>query len=242
MQQPTDKREKQEKIVSMFDEIASTYDVTNRILSMGIDKSWRKKACDRTLELLDRSDDLTVLDVACGTGDMLQWGKEQAEKKGATIKRFIGVDPSEGMLEVARKKVDFAQFITAKAQAMPLEDETADILSISYGIRNVVDRQEAIDEFYRVLKPGGMVVILEFTKREDRGLKGKVVDFYMHHILPTLGGLVSRNYAAYKYLPDSIEGFLTTGMLEKELETAGFTVQHIQPFSMGISTLLIAKK
>ena len=237
-----DNRQKQEKIVSMFDEIASTYDVTNRILSMGIDKSWRRRACDKTLQLLDRSEDLTVLDVACGTGDMLQWWKERAAKAGATIGRYIGVDPSEGMLKVAKEKVDYAEFVVAKAQAMPIDDATADILSISYGIRNVVDRQEAIDEFYRVLKPGGMAVILEFTKREDRGLKGKIVDFYMHNVLPTLGGLVSRNYAAYKYLPDSIEGFLTTDMLKNELQTAGFEVLHTQPFSMGISTLLIARK
>ncbi|WP_300365612.1 bifunctional demethylmenaquinone methyltransferase/2-methoxy-6-polyprenyl-1,4-benzoquinol methylase UbiE [Hydrogenimonas sp.] len=237
-----DKQDKQEKIVSMFDEIASTYDVTNRILSMGIDKSWRKKACDKTLQLLDRSENLTVLDVACGTGDMLQWWKERAEAAGATIARFIGVDPSEGMLKVAKEKVDYAEFVTAKAQDMPIEEDTADILSISYGIRNVVDRQDAINEFHRVLKPGGMVVILEFTKREDRGLKGKIVDFYMHRILPTLGGLVSRNYEAYRYLPDSIEGFLTTEMLKNELETAGFAVQYTQAFSMGISTLLIARK
>ncbi|WP_457595852.1 bifunctional demethylmenaquinone methyltransferase/2-methoxy-6-polyprenyl-1,4-benzoquinol methylase UbiE [Hydrogenimonas sp.] len=237
-----DQATRQEKIVSMFDEIASTYDVTNRILSMGIDKSWRKRACDKTLSLLDRKEDLTVLDVACGTGDMLQWWKDRAEAAGATIGRFIGVDPSEGMLEVARKKVDWAEFVVAKAQKMPLEDACADILSISYGIRNVVDRQEAIDEFYRVLKPGGMVVILEFTKRESGGLKGKVVDFYMHRILPTLGGLVSRNYEAYRYLPDSIEGFLTTEMLQKELEKAGFALRHTQAFSMGISTLLIAQK
>ncbi|WP_456381186.1 bifunctional demethylmenaquinone methyltransferase/2-methoxy-6-polyprenyl-1,4-benzoquinol methylase UbiE [Hydrogenimonas sp.] len=237
-----DKQQKQEKIVSMFDEIASTYDVTNRILSMGIDRSWRKRACDKTLQLLDRSEDLTVLDVACGTGDMLQWWRDRAEAAGAEISRFIGVDPSEGMLKVAKEKVDYAEFVVAKAQEMPIEENTADILSISYGIRNVVDRQEAIDEFYRVLKPGGMVVILEFTKREDRGLKGKIVDFYMHNILPTLGGLVSRNYAAYRYLPDSIEGFLTTGMLQNELETAGFEVLHTQAFSMGISTLLIARK
>ena len=237
-----DKNDKQEKIVSMFDEIASTYDVTNRILSMGIDKSWHRKACDKTLQLLDRSEDLTVLDVACGTGDMLQWWRDRAAAAGARITRFIGVDPSEGMLKVAKEKVDYAEFVVAKAQKMPIEENTADILSISYGIRNVVDRQEAIDEFYRVLKPGGMVVILEFTKREERGLKGKVVDFYMHKILPTLGGLVSRNYAAYRYLPDSIEGFLTTDMLKNELQTAGFEVLRTQPFSMGVSTLLIARK
>jgi len=236
------KDQKQQKIVSMFDEIASTYDMTNRVLSMGIDKSWRKKGCDKTLELLDRNKDLTVLDVACGTGDMLQWWKSRGEIAGVTFKRFIGVDPSEGMLEVAKEKVDYAEFIVAKAQDMPIEENTADILSISYGIRNVVDRQEAINEFYRVLKPGGMVVILEFTKRDKSGLKGKIVDFYMHKILPTIGGLVSRNYEAYRYLPDSIEGFLTTEMLQQELENAGFTMQYRQSFSMGISTLLIAKK
>ena len=236
------KNQKQQKIVSMFDEIASTYDMTNRVLSMGIDKSWRKKGCDKTLELLDRNKDLTVLDVACGTGDMLQWWKDRGEAAGVTFKRFIGVDPSEGMLKVAKEKVDYADFIVAKAQDMPIEDSTADILSISYGIRNVVDRQEAIYEFYRVLKPGGMVVILEFTKRDNSGLRGKIVDFYMHKVLPTLGGLVSRNYEAYRYLPDSIEGFLTTEMLQKELENAGFTMQYTQAFSMGISTLLIAKK
>jgi len=236
------KNQKQQKIVSMFDEIASTYDMTNRVLSMGIDKSWRKKGCDKTLELLDRNKDLTVLDVACGTGDMLQWWKDRGEAAGVTFKRFIGVDPSEGMLKVAKEKVDYADFIVAKAQDMPIEDSTADILSISYGIRNVVDRQEAIYEFYRVLKPGGMVVILEFTKRDNSGLRGKIIDFYMHKVLPVLGGLVSRNYEAYRYLPDSIEGFLTTEMLQKELENAGFTMQYTQAFSMGISTLLIAKK
>ncbi len=237
-----DKGLKQEKIVSMFDEIASTYDVTNRVLSMGIDKSWRKKGCDKTFELLERSEGLTVLDVACGTGDMLQWWRDRGEAAGAEIKRFIGVDPSEGMLKVAREKVDYAEFIVAKAQQMPIDENSADILSISYGIRNVVDRQEAINEFYRVLKPGGMVVILEFTKRENRGLKGRVVDFYMHKILPRLGGVVSRNYEAYRYLPDSIEGFLTTGMLQEELESAGFRMEYTESFSMGISTLLIARK
>ncbi len=226
----------------MFDKIASTYDVTNRVLSMGIDKSWRKKGCDKTFELLDRSEDLTVLDVACGTGDMLQWWRDRGEASGVGIKRFIGVDPSEGMLKIAKEKVDYADFIVAKAQQMPIDNNSVDILSISYGIRNVVDLQEAINEFYRVLKPGGMVVILEFTKREEMGVKGKIVDLYMHRVLPTLGGIVSRNYEAYRYLPDSIEEFLTTVMLQEELCSAGFELQYTKSFSMGISTLLIARK
>jgi len=237
-----DNSQKQEKIVSMFDKIASTYDITNRVLSLGVDKSWRKKGCDKTLKLLERKRDLTVLDVACGTGDMLQWWRERGKIAGVKFKHFIGVDPSKEMLKVAKDKVDYADFIVAKAQKIPIKNDSVDILSISYGIRNVVERQKAIYEFYRVLKPGGMVVILEFTKRNKSDLKGKIVDFYMHKVLPILGGLISQNYEAYRYLPSSIEEFLTTDMLQKELKNAGFTMQYTKTFSMGISTLLIAKK
>jgi len=146
------------------------------------------------------------------------------------------------MLEVARKKVDFAEFIEGKAQELPLEDESTEIISISYGIRNVVDRPEALAEFHRALKPGGIVVILEFTKQEKKGFTAPLVDLYMKKILPAVGGLVSKNYAAYKYLPDSIEEFLTTEMLMKELQQNGFEVKYVKPFSMGISTLFVAQK
>jgi demethylmenaquinone methyltransferase/2-methoxy-6-polyprenyl-1,4-benzoquinol methylase len=146
------------------------------------------------------------------------------------------------MLDVARKKVDFAEFKEGKAQELPIEDNATEIISISYGIRNVVDRVEALQEFYRALKPGGLVVILEFTKQERRGLVDKVVDFGMKNVLPRIGGLISKNYAAYKYLPDSIEEFLTTEMLAQELEEAGLKMQYTKSFTLGISTLLIAQK
>jgi demethylmenaquinone methyltransferase/2-methoxy-6-polyprenyl-1,4-benzoquinol methylase len=146
------------------------------------------------------------------------------------------------MLDVARKKVDFAEFKEGKAQELPIDDNSTEIISISYGIRNVVDRVEALQEFYRALKPGGLVVILEFTKQERRGLVDKIVDFGMKNVLPRIGGLISKNYAAYKYLPDSIEEFLTTEMLAKELEEAGLKMQYTKSFTLGISTLLIAQK
>jgi len=146
------------------------------------------------------------------------------------------------MLEVARKKVDFAEFIEGKAQALPIADESSEVISISYGIRNVVDRPEALREFHRALKPGGIVMILEFTKQERKGMLDKVVDFGMKQVLPRVGGLISKNYEAYKYLPDSIEEFLTTEMLSRELEDAGFEMKYIKSFSMGISTLLVAQK
>jgi demethylmenaquinone methyltransferase/2-methoxy-6-polyprenyl-1,4-benzoquinol methylase len=237
-----EKQEKQEKIVTMFDDIASTYDLANRVLSMGIDIQWRKKGCDKAFEILGKSELRQITDVATGTGDLLIYWREQAKKNGVTIENYIGVDPSVGMLEVAKTKVDFAEFIEGKAQELPIADESTDIISISYGIRNVVDRVEALQEFYRALKPGGIVVILEFTKQDRSSIVDKIVDFGMKRVLPRVGGLISKNYEAYKYLPDSIEEFLTTEMLSKELEDTGFEMKYTKSFSMGISTLLVAQK
>jgi len=237
-----DKKEKQEKIVNMFDDIASTYDLANRVLSMGIDKQWRRKGCDKAYDLLGKEELTQITDVACGTGDLLLFWEEYAKKKKVVVNRYVGIDPSVGMLDVAREKVDFAEFLEGKAQELPVDNEATDIISISYGIRNVVDRVEALQEFYRALKPNGLVVILEFTKQEKSGLISKVVDFGMKKVLPRVGGLISKNYEAYKYLPDSIEEFLTTEMLAKELEEAGFKMKYTKSFSMGISTLLIAQK
>ncbi len=237
-----DKKQKQDKIVNMFDDIASTYDLTNRVLSMGIDKQWRKKGCEKAYELLGKSELTQITDVATGTGDLLIYWRDIAEKKGISVSKFVGIDPSVGMLGVAKEKVDFAEFLEGKAQELPVADSGTDIISISYGIRNVVDRVEALNEFNRALKSGGMVVILEFTKQEKSSIVSKIVDFYMKKVLPTIGGFVSKNYSAYRYLPDSIEEFLTTAMLEKELEEAGFEMKYTKSFSMGISTLLVAQK
>jgi demethylmenaquinone methyltransferase/2-methoxy-6-polyprenyl-1,4-benzoquinol methylase len=238
----TDKQEKQEKIVTMFDDIAPTYDKANRVLSMGIDIQWRKQGCDKAFEILAKKELGQITDVATGTGDLLVYWKEQAKKNGVTIDKYVGIDPSVGMLEVARKKVDFAEFIEGKAQELPIADESTDVISISYGIRNVVDRVEALHEFYRALKPNGIVVILEFTKQERSSIIDKVVDFGMKKVLPKIGGFISKNYEAYQYLPESIEEFLTTEMLSKELEEAGFEMKYTKSFSMGISTLLVAQK
>jgi demethylmenaquinone methyltransferase/2-methoxy-6-polyprenyl-1,4-benzoquinol methylase len=236
------KTEKQDKIVGMFDDIASTYDLANRVLSMGIDKQWRRKGCDKAYEILGTKGIDQITDVACGTGDLLLFWEEYAKKHAIEVKNYVGIDPSVGMLEVARTKVNFAKFLEGKAQELPVDDEATEIISISYGIRNVVDRVEALQEFYRALKPGGLVVILEFTKQEKSGFISKIVDFGMKKILPAIGGLISKNYAAYKYLPDSIEEFLTTEMLEKELESVGLEMKYTKSFSMGISTLLVAQK
>ncbi len=234
--------EKQQKIVSMFNDIAGTYDIANRVLSMGIDKSWRNKACNKTFELYGKKSIDKIVDVACGTGDMIIFWKQVANENKIDLKNIIGVDPSVGMMEVGKKKLPDVEFIEAFATEMPIEDSSADIISISYGIRNVVERQKAFDEFARVLKKDGLVVISEFTKNKKEKLIDHVTDFYMNKILPTLGGMISKNKEAYTYLPNSIDEFLTTENLCKELKQAGLEPVHVKAFSMNISTLIIARK
>ena len=234
--------QKQSKIVQMFDEIAGSYDLANRVLSFGSDIAWRRRACREAMDLVQSQTIERVTDVACGTGDMLLFWQKEAECRGRAVGEYLGVDPSLGMLDIARKKVPSARFIQAFAQDLPLENESSEILSITYGIRNVVERQKAIEEFYRVLKKGGVLVILEFTRREQRSLADGVVDFYMKKVLPFIGGLVSGNREAYEYLPNSIDAFLSTEQLMGELEAAGFEVKRVKSFSFGISTMFIAQK
>ena len=234
--------EKQEKIVEMFNDIAPTYDKANRVLSMGIDKTWRKKGCDLAYEMYGKKEIDMVLDIACGTGDMMDYWMKRAKKKNINVKKILGVDPSDGMVDVARQKFPKFDYAISKATDIPVEDAQADFLSISYGIRNVVEREEALLEFNRVLKPGGFVVILEFMKRENPGTMAKVTDFYLNNVLPKIGGAISNNKEAYEYLPNSIEGFLTLDKMEEELNTAGFEVKYSKSFSMNISSLIIARK
>lgn len=232
---------KQKKIVDMFNSIAPTYDKANRILSMGIDIQWRKKACDETYSRYKKDIDL-IVDVACGTGDMMRYWKKQADKRGIKIGKLLGVDPSKGMVKIAKEKFCDFDFTISDATTLPMKDESADILSISYGIRNVVEREKAFKEFARVVKQDGYVVILEFTKDDKKGLFFTIKEFYMNRVLPKLGGFISKNREAYEYLPNSIDGFLTADMLKRELNDAGFTTEFVKSFSMDISTLVIAKK
>lgn len=234
--------ENQEKIVEMFDDIAPTYDRANRVLSMGIDKSWRKKGCDLAYRLYGHKEVSLILDIACGTGDMMDYWMRRASRNGIDVKKILGVDPSKGMVSVAREKFPKFDYAISKATQIPVNDAEADFLSISYGIRNVVERQEALLEFNRVLKPGGMVVILEFMKRENPGFFAKVTDFYLNRVLPKIGGIISNNKAAYEYLPNSIEGFLTAEKMQEELVEAGFEICYAKSFSMNISSLIIARK
>lgn len=234
--------QKQEKIVSMFDDIAPTYDTANRVMSMGVDKSWRRKACDLAYKFYAKDSVDRIVDVACGTGDMMDFWRSRSEVSGIAVGEIVGVDPSVGMVDVAMKKYPKFNYHISKATEIPLEDASADFLSITYGIRNVVERQEALLEFNRVLKQNGMVVILEFMKNENPSFLGKVRDFYLNKVLPKIGGFISKNLEAYEYLPNSIGNFSTVENMKNELRDAGFEILYSKSFSMDISTLLIAKK
>ena len=233
---------KQKNIVSMFDQIAGTYDKANKILSFGIDRIWRKKACNKAFDLYAKEKIDQIIDVACGTGDMMGFWAKQAKAKNIEVEKMLGVDPSEGMVGVAKEKFPHFNFDISYATQINEPNESADIISITYGIRNVMERAEALQEFNRVLKMGGMVVILEFTKNEKKSLTRGLTSFYMNKVLPKLGGFISKNKEAYEYLPNSIEGFLTTEMLVQEFKDAGFEPLYTKGFSMNISTMFIAKK
>ena len=233
--------QKQEKIVDMFNQIAPTYDVANRVLSLGVDVSWRKFACRYMLEIF-KNKSINIVDVACGTGDMMGLWSEISKEFGVEVKSLTGIDPSSGMLKEAKAKFPNFKFIEAYADNTTLASGEAQILSISYGIRNVVERKAALREFNRVLALNGYVIVLEFTKRQKKGLITSLRDFYLSKILPKIGGFISKNKEAYEYLPSSIENFLDAKSFCDELAEAGFEIELCKGFSMDISTLFIAKK
>ncbi|MEA2050757.1 MAG: bifunctional demethylmenaquinone methyltransferase/2-methoxy-6-polyprenyl-1,4-benzoquinol methylase UbiE [Campylobacterota bacterium] len=237
-------RDSQEDIVKMFNDIAKTYDLANRVLSMGIDKTWRKKACNMAYNYYGKSKLDRIVDVACGTGDLMIDWENIAKTNGIEIDEIIGVDPSVGMMEVGKTKIPHRKdsFIEAGAQDMPLDDKSADIISISYGIRNVVKRKEGLQEFARVLKKGGLCVILEFTKNDKNDFSSKLTKFYMNNMMPYIGGLISKNKDAYTYLPESIENFITTKQMCEELKEVGLEPIFTKGYSLDMSTTFIARK
>lgn len=269
---------RQGQIVQMFNQIAPTYDRANRVLSFGVDNSWRKAAAKAVLDALlsgggSAKSSLCVADVACGTGDMISVWLNEAAGRGVKECQVTGIDPSLQMLLVAKTKFETlaaqnaaqnaqnsaqnaaekgagecifnaggVKLVCAYADNTFAKDGEFDALSITYGIRNVVALKEALAEFFRVLKSGGRLVVLEFTRRQKRGFVGALRDFYLAKILPRVGGLISRNRKAYEYLPQSIDNFLDSQEFCAALEEAGFEVEVCKAFSFGVSTMFVAKK
>ncbi|WQX00805.1 bifunctional demethylmenaquinone methyltransferase/2-methoxy-6-polyprenyl-1,4-benzoquinol methylase UbiE [Helicobacter pylori] len=239
-----EKRLKQEKIINMFDDIASSYDQANRLMSFGLDVKWRERACEHAFLFLENKKSLRLVDVACGTGDMLVAWQKSALNCGIEFKECLGIDPSNNMLALAEKKLENkASFIQAQAKDLKgVGNNSVDILSIAYGLRNVVERQEALKEFFRVLKPRGVLVILEFLKKDNPTWLDKISGFYTNKVLPLVGGAISKNYGAYSYLPQSIEGFLSLEGLKHELKNAGFEILRTEDSIAQISTTMLVRK
>ncbi|MGN8426566.1 bifunctional demethylmenaquinone methyltransferase/2-methoxy-6-polyprenyl-1,4-benzoquinol methylase UbiE [Helicobacter pylori] len=239
-----EKRLKQEKIINMFDDIASSYDQANRLMSFGLDVKWRQRACEHAFLFLENKKALRLVDVACGTGDMLIAWQKSALNCGIEFKECLGIDPSNNMLALAEKKLENkASFVQAQAKDLKgVGNNSVDILSIAYGLRNIVERQEALKEFFRVLKPRGVLVILEFLKKDNPTWLDKISGFYTNKVLPLVGGAISKNYGAYSYLPQSIEGFLSLEGLKHELKNAGFEILRTEDSIAQISTTMLVRK
>ncbi|AHK78322.1 ubiquinone biosynthesis methyltransferase UbiE [Ectothiorhodospira haloalkaliphila] len=233
--------EKQQRIIQMFNDISPTYDRLNRILSFGVDRRWRRNGCLAALKAHGRPVKHLV-DVATGTGDLILFWREAGKASGTPIERATGLDPAIGMLTLARRKVKNADFQEAQANALPLEDNSADMVSISYGIRNVVDVDGALKEFHRVLEPGGHVLILEFMSHPESTLMDRMSRLYMNKVLPKVGAMISKDNQAYTYLPESIQAFFSTEQLVEKLATAGFEIVQVKDDTFGISTRFIARK
>lgn len=188
---------------TMFDRIVPKYDLMNHVMTLGMDFRWRKMLAKQAYELGDRTS-ARVLDVATGTGDVA------FEIRKAGVPEVVGLDVSIGMIEEARRKAtkhrDGVSFVVGDGMNLPFEEGSFDAVTISFGLRNMPDYAAAVREMARVLKPGGKLVCLEMTPFR-RPFLGPLFKLYFEQIVPIIGWLVSRDYKAYKYLPDSVRAF-----------------------------------
>jgi len=229
---------KGERIREMFDSIAPRYDLLNRLLSLGIDRKWRRFA----VKQIRFAEGGKVLDVATGTADVaLEIAAATPESVTVT-----GVDFSPQMIELGREKVKQSHFsdrITlhvAPCESIPFEANSFDSATIAFGIRNVVDRACGLKEILRVLKPNGRIVILEFSNPQSKIFKA-LYNFYFLKILPVVGGLIS-NFGAYKYLPDSVREFPSQAQFKIIMSEAGFKAVTHKDLTFGIATVYTGEK
>ena len=229
---------KKEVVRKLFDNIAPDYDKLNHILSLNIDKGWRKKA---VRNLVDTQEPLKVLDVACGTADFTI---EIAQKvaKGSEV---IGVDISEGMMAVGREKIKkagvSAELLVADCEDLPYADNTFDRISVGFGVRNFEHLELGLSQMCRVLTPGGKLVILELSVPSNAFIRW-CYKLYFLKILPAIGGMISGNRGAYEYLPASVLRFPGPEKFIPMLKSAGFAQVDHTSLTLGICRMYVAKK
>lgn len=229
---------KKEGIRRLFNNIASDYDRLNHILSLNIDKGWRRKA---VREIADLASPLKVLDVACGTGDFTI----AIARKVAAGSKVVGVDISEGMMEIGKDKilkagVD-AEMSIADCEALPYDPESFDRISVGFGVRNFEHLDLCLREMNRVLKPGGKLVILELSLPSNAFVRGCYM-LYFSKILPAIGGFLSGDRGAYEYLHTSVLRFPVPDKFIAMLKSAGFESVEHKSLTFGICRMYICKK
>ena len=233
---PHQASDKAKRVEAMFTAIAGKYDLNNRLHSLWQDQRWRKRA----VKLSGISSDSVVVDVACGTGDL------SIAYLQAGAGHVTGIDFTSAMLDLALTKSTIAgteiTFQQGDAMDLKLEDESADVVSIAFGIRNVQEPEKAIREFYRILKPGGTLVILEFSTPSNSLIR-VCNDIYTKHVMPFTATLIAGDTSgAYQYLPKSVETFATAEELADSVERCGFTSLRQFPQTFGVCTITRAKK
>jgi demethylmenaquinone methyltransferase/2-methoxy-6-polyprenyl-1,4-benzoquinol methylase len=252
-----------QNIQQMFDTIAPTYDRANHLLSAGIDRSWWNRTA-RTLRPILQRPEAVVLDLCCGTGDMTMalykhrpqltstqtlgapsmavsssWVGSTRPAQPAPI---VALDFSHNMLALAQPKFAGKNIVSIEADALqlPLADSSVDLVTSAFGFRNLTDYPAGLAEIHRVLRPGGEIAILECN--QPGGLTGALYSFYFHHILPTLGGLVSGKRRAYAYLPDSVMKFPRPPEMNALIAAAGFANPTWTSYTLGTTGLYRATK
>lgn len=230
--------EKKEQVEQMFDNIASTYDSLNHTLSLGIDKNWRRKA----VKVLKSFQPESILDIATGTGDFaILMGKQIGPKE------ILGIDISEGMMQIAREKVEkegltpIIRFAKDDCTALSLSDASFDAATVAFGVRNFEKLDKALKEIHRVLKENGHLIILELSTPKSFPMK-QLFGIYSKVVLPLIGKMISKDRSAYTYLPKTIQAFPQGEIMKGIITKAGFKEVSFTRLTMGICTLYTATK
>lgn len=228
---------KKEQVEQMFDNISHKYDFLNHTLSMGTDIKWRK----RVVKIIGAQNPKQILDIATGTADLaIALSKTNPE-------HITGIDISAGMLSYGQKKIkakNLDKLITlqqADSENMPFEDNSFDAITVSFGVRNFEHLEVGLKEILRVLRPGGTLAVLEFSQPTKFPMK-QLYNFYFKNILPLIGKMISKDNAAYTYLPESVNAFPFGKAFEAKLIEAGFNAPKTRPVTFGIASIYTATK